>query len=275
MQLQRGFLRYDSIRDQYAIDYRQTLSILANELLLELLLDAREYLKGRLLDVGCGKRPYSLIYDRWVDFSIGTEVAFSPHGTHAADLICFAEYVPFPDRQFDTILCTEVLEHTQQPFQVMNELARLLKPGGHLILSVPFIYPIHEAPYDHWRFTAYGLAILCRDVGLELLCIQTKGGVVVTLFILAHNIVVRTMNVVSKLLRLNPPLYDRPMVRWLICQPQWWYLKMSRWLRKQLILKQGVNDRLNRLLRRNNALNEINQWMACGYLIVAHKPANE
>lgn len=277
MRVRRGFLIYDSAHDQYEIDYRQTLSILVNELLLESLLAARSYVKGRLLDVGCGKRPYALIYDRLVDTSIGTEVAFSPHGTHAADLICFAESLPFPDQQFDTILCTEVLEHTRQPFQVMHELARLLKPNGHLILSVPFIYPIHEAPYDHWRFTSHGLAVLCRDAGLELVQMTPKGGVAVTMLALVHNITVRAMNVVSKLLRFDPPLYHRPAVRWLICQPQWWYLKLSRRFRtllSQLDPHYGVGKQLSRLLRRNNALDEINQWLACGYLIVARKPMN-
>lgn len=276
MRAQRGFLVYDSVRDRYEIDYRQTMSILVNELLLELLLEARGYLKGRLLDVGCGKRPYALIYDRCVDTSIGTEVVFSPHGTSAADLICFAEDLPFPDQQFDTILCTEVLEHTRQPVQVMHEVARLLKPGGHLILSVPFIYPIHEAPHDYWRFTAHGLAALCRDAGLELLYVATKGGVVVTMLVLAHNIAVRAMNVASKLLRLDPPLYHRPSVRWLLCQPQWWYLKLSRRLRalfSRFDPQQGIAKRLSRLLYRNNALDEVNQWLACGYLMVARKPA--
>lgn len=277
MRVRRGFLIYDSAHDQYEIDYRRTLSILVNELLLESLLAARGYMRGRLLDVGCGKRPYALIYDRLVDTSIGTEVAFSPHGTHAADLICFAEALPFPDHQFDTILCTEVLEHTCQPFQAMRELARLLKPNGYLILSVPFIYPIHEAPHDHWSFTSHGLTVLCHDAGLELVQMTPKGGVAVTMLALVHNIAVRAMNVVSKLLRLDPPLYHCLAVRWLICQPQWWYLKLSRRIRAflpQLDPSHGIGQHLSRLLRRSDAVDEINQWLACGYLLVARKPIN-
>lgn len=145
----QGFLVYDEANQRYFIDYQQTLFIAANELLLELLLAAQPYMRGRLLDVGCGKRPYALIYERHVELSIGTEVQFSPYGTAAADLIGYAEELPFADASFDTILCTEVLEHTRHPFQVLTELARLLKPGGHLILSTPFIYPIHEALHDY------------------------------------------------------------------------------------------------------------------------------
>uniref|UniRef100_UPI00345D0282 methyltransferase domain-containing protein n=1 Tax=uncultured Chloroflexus sp. TaxID=214040 RepID=UPI00345D0282 len=111
MLVKRGFLIYDAELDDYRVDELSTLSILANELLLELILSARAYMKGRLLDVGCGKRPYSLIYDQLVAQSIGTEVVYSPHGVQAADLICLGEQLPFVDGAFDTVLCTEVLEH--------------------------------------------------------------------------------------------------------------------------------------------------------------------
>ncbi|GIV87330.1 MAG: type 11 methyltransferase [Chloroflexus sp.] len=273
MRLQQGFLVYDTKNDRYYIDYKKTLSIVVNELLLELLLKNRHYFKGKLLDLGCGKRPYTLIYNQQVDCSIGTEVSFSPHGINEADIVCLAEHVPFRNQQFDTILCTEVLEHTRQPFQVMQEISRLLKPGGHLVLSVPFIYPIHEAPHDHWRFTRYGLERICHESGLEVLRIYTKGGIFVTILILIHHVVVRAINLVSNILHLEPPLYDRPALRWFICQPQWWYLHISRWLRQQASdLLLPLNRTISYQLQRPQALDEVNEWMTCGYLVVARKP---
>jgi len=66
----------------------------------------------------------------------------------------------FQDESFDAIIIMEVLEHVPNPFQAASELCRLLKPGGRLILSVPYIFPLHDRPYDFFRFTKYGLANL-------------------------------------------------------------------------------------------------------------------
>jgi SAM-dependent methyltransferase len=171
----RGALRFDLQQQRYSFDEHESLAIVVGELTIKEILAARPYMKGRLLDVGCGKRPYALIYDSLVEQSVGTEVAFSPHGTLAADVINYAENLPFSDRSFDTILCTEVLEHTRRPQQVVQEFARVLKPGGYLLLTVPFIYPVHEAPHDYWRFTNYGLRAICEAAGLTPLYVHQKG----------------------------------------------------------------------------------------------------
>jgi SAM-dependent methyltransferase len=249
---QRGFLSYDSGRDRYWINWRETLSIVAGELLLHEILAARPYITGRLLDVGCGKRPYSLIYESLVDMSIGTEVAFSPHGTQAANIICFAERLPFAGSTFDTILCTEVLEHTAQPFEAMHEFARLLKPGGHLLLSVPFIYPIHEAPYDYWRFTSHALESLCCHSGFKVLYLHSKGGVATSLLVILLNIQLWALNSLSRLGQGKIQLRDVLAIRWLLDRVQraWLWLIDTKWSR-------FLTDPLNR--------------MAAGYFLVAEK----
>ena len=63
----------------------------------------------------------------------------------------------FKDNNFDLVLLLEVLEHVDQPFKAALEIHRVLKPNGHLIVSTPFTFGIHEAPFDYWRFTKYGL----------------------------------------------------------------------------------------------------------------------
>jgi SAM-dependent methyltransferase len=224
------------------------------EILLREILAARPFIKGNLLDIGCGKRPYSLVYDSLVENSVGTEVEFSPHGIVAADVICFGEALPFKPSCFDTVLCTEVLEHTKKPFQVINEVTRVLKPGGTLILSVPFIYPLHEAPNDYWRFTPHGLEIICNSLGLTPIYIRSKGGVGATIFSLGANLVVRLVNAISKLLRIhNPPLRDYKMIRWLIALPQWIYL----WISKRTDVPSAVK--------------ELDYWLSPGYIILASR----
>jgi len=66
----------------------------------------------------------------------------------------------FAERSFDAVIMIEVLEHVRQPQQAADEIFRLLKPGGRVILTTPFIFPIHDRPYDFFRFTKYGLAAL-------------------------------------------------------------------------------------------------------------------
>lgn len=239
------------------------------------ILAARSYLRGRLLGVGCGKRPYALIYESLVDTSIGTEVIFSPHGTSEADVICYAESLPFADGSFDTILCTEVLEHTREPFQVMREFARLLKPGGHVLLSVPFIYPIHEAPNDYWRFTIYGLEAVCRSAGLVPIYILTKGGPVAAMLSLCINIIIRGVNSFGKIIGTSRPLYEQRWLRWLLALPQWVYLWFSRAMRSsgQIRWLGGrVSERFSIDLQRPAWLYELNSWMTLGYVMLAQRP---
>ena len=67
------------------------------------------------------------------------------------------------DNSIDVIFCLEVLEHVQKPFKAVSEIYRVLKPRGIIIGSVPFVFPIHDEPYDYFRFTKYGLLDLFKD----------------------------------------------------------------------------------------------------------------
>lgn len=71
--------------------------------------------------------------------------------------------MPFPDNHFDSVFLIEVLEHVHNPHKAVSEIYRVLKPGGILVFSVPFIFPIHDRPHDYFRYTKYGLQLLLRD----------------------------------------------------------------------------------------------------------------
>jgi SAM-dependent methyltransferase len=71
--------------------------------------------------------------------------------------------VPLKSECADTIICTEVLEHLENPAACIKEIFRLLRPGGRAFVSVPFMYPVHADPYDFQRFTADGLRRLFQQ----------------------------------------------------------------------------------------------------------------
>ncbi len=80
------------------------------------------------------------------------------------------------DNLFDYVVCTEVLEHTLQPFDAVAEIYRILKLGGKLFLSVPFNFRIHGPQPDCWRFTEHGLRSILHDFDiLELYALETPG----------------------------------------------------------------------------------------------------
>lgn len=82
--------------------------------------------------------------------------------TYIADL-CENNESVIPSDKFDYIICTEVLEHTLQPFDAVNELERILKPGGMVFVSAPFNFRIHGPLPDCWRFTEHGLRALFKN----------------------------------------------------------------------------------------------------------------
>lgn len=153
--LKRGFLIKK--KGKIKINHKKTNAVLLNKLQVDLLLANRKYMKGYLLDAGCGEKPYSLIYDETVEKSIGCDVEYCIHDQTAVDVFATLDHLPFTDGMFDTVLCTSVLEHVAENTKAFTELTRILKKNEYLILSVPYLYPLHEAPYDFYRYTIYGI----------------------------------------------------------------------------------------------------------------------
>ena len=130
-------------------------------------------LKGRnrsgvLLDLGCGERPYKNEYDVYVKKSVGIDVPWSLHEKHHIDAFGKAEMLGFKNESFDVILFTSVLEHVENPSKALQEASRVLKNNGILILTVPFMVPLHEQPYDFYRFTPFSLEILLDEARFKV-----------------------------------------------------------------------------------------------------------
>lgn len=129
--------------------------------------------RGRLLDVGCGGRPYEAWLPggvRYFGLDTSASVASRP------DAWGTATELPFEDGPFDTILCTQVIEHLAEPAAALQEMARVLGHGGRLILTAPQAWFLHEEPFDFYRYTRFGLEHLCRKAGLEPVDVRSQGG---------------------------------------------------------------------------------------------------
>jgi SAM-dependent methyltransferase len=131
-----------------------------------------------ILEVGAKDAPYQHLFPNAIRGDISR--------TSELDTCLDAHHLPFPTAHFSTLLCTEVLEHCHDPQQVLNEFYRVLRPGGKLILTTRFIFPIHDAPHDYYRYTRYGLAHLCRQ--FTSVSIQEEAASVETLGVLLQRL---------------------------------------------------------------------------------------
>lgn len=113
----------------------------------------------RVLDVGCGLKPYHPLFAPYVAEYVGVDPVDNPH----ADLKGSVEDLPVADGSFDVVLCVQVLEHCTDPAAGVRELQRATAPGGRVLASTHGVMTYHPAPTDYWRWTHAGLAKLFTD----------------------------------------------------------------------------------------------------------------
>jgi len=150
-------------------------SFLARKNLKKIILKNRKYLKGNTLDVGCGEKPYEGMFPNVTKYC-GLDHPNSPARNLKADIRADACEMPISSDSYDSVICTEVIEHVPEPGKLLDECRRVLKDNGKLIISSPFIYGSHEIPNDYYRYSKYGLRYLVEKSGfkIEKLC-QTTG----------------------------------------------------------------------------------------------------
>jgi len=130
---------------------------------------AREIPQGStLLDAGAGECVYKKYFDHCKYFSTDYAVGDSDWDYSHIDFVCKLSEIPVPDENFDYILCTQALEHVYNPDEVLAELNRVLKKGGKLFLSAPFIHQEHQLPHDYYRYTKSGLRHLLEKNNFEI-----------------------------------------------------------------------------------------------------------
>lgn len=146
-----------------------------------------------VLDIGAGGSEYDKYFPKRITLDIDP--------LRRPDITADAHSLPFKDAEFEYILCTEVLEHLKEPSRAISEMDRVLKPGGKLILTTRFVYPIHDSPNDYWRFTKYGLEELFKE--WEVIECVAETEVFSTVAVLLQRIAFQTTLRLNKLVKLN------------------------------------------------------------------------
>lgn len=124
-------------------------------------------LQGRVLDAGCGSQPYRELIPA-TDY-LGMEIDTPrTRASFPADVYYDGMNFPWPDADFDGVLCSQVFEHVFNPPRFLAEVNRVLRPGGWLVLAVPFAWDEHEQPHDFARYSSFGLKAVLDTAGFEV-----------------------------------------------------------------------------------------------------------
>lgn len=125
------------------------------------------FVVGKTLDVGCGQKPYRDYFhcDEYVGLEVDTP---ENRANKKADCFYDGKTFPFAPGQFDSVIANEVLEHVFNPDEFLSELNRVLKRGGYLLITVPFVWDEHEQPYDFARYSSFGLTHLLEKHGFKV-----------------------------------------------------------------------------------------------------------
>ncbi|NCC52298.1 MAG: class I SAM-dependent methyltransferase [Spartobacteria bacterium] len=129
-----------------------------------------------LYDVGCGTKPFAAFLEGKVSQHVGVDIEDGFYDAQHIDLVGTAYHVPAEDGTADAILSSQVIEHLDDPRLFFQEANRLLKEGGLLFLSFPFLYSIHAAPHDYERFTHYSIRKILHNSGFQLLEARALSG---------------------------------------------------------------------------------------------------
>jgi SAM-dependent methyltransferase len=161
----------------------------------------RQYARGRFIDLGCGSAPFWYAVIGQVERYDGVDLwPRSDKATFAGDIQTLAMV---QDASYDSAICIEVLEHVPEPGRAVATIARILKPGGVVVISVPHLSRLHDLPHDYYRYTEYGLRYLLAQARLDVVSIRPKGGL---LTFLAHQLSTLLLVVAWSISPLKAPL---------------------------------------------------------------------
>lgn len=142
-----------------------------------------KYYKGTLVDLGCGTAPYKEFFLQFCDKYIGVDWSESIHEFKGDNLSNLNKKINLDSNLADTVISLSVMEHLYNPQIFLNESYRILKKDGTIILGVPWMWWIHEAPHDYYRYTPYGLKYMLKNAGFKEIEVIATSGFFTMLFI--------------------------------------------------------------------------------------------
>lgn len=151
-----------------------------------------QHARGTLVELGGGRMPYYHLYASKAAEVWCTDWPQTLHQTLHTDLFCDLD-APLPLRECcaDTLIAADVLEHLYRPQELLREMWRILRPGGVALVNTPFMYWVHEAPHDYFRFTQHAMARMAREAGFEPLQVDPIGGALCVLADIAGKLIQR------------------------------------------------------------------------------------
>lgn len=131
-----------------------------------------EHVHGDVLDFGAGQQKYRSLFAVRARSYTALDIDPQP----GIDIVGDVLEPPIPDASYDTVVSNQVMEHVRKPWVMVQQIARILRPGGRCILTAPFTAPFHAHPHDYFRFTEEGMRSLVEDAGLEVILCTKYGG---------------------------------------------------------------------------------------------------
>jgi SAM-dependent methyltransferase len=131
---------------------------------------------GIVYDLGCGVRPYEHDIKRYANSYVGVDWSNTLHGLRAEIVADLNQPLPIESSVANTVVSFQVLEHLREPQTMVNEAFRILRDNGRIFISVPFQWWVHEAPYDYFRYTCYGLEHILSKAGFVDIQVEAING---------------------------------------------------------------------------------------------------
>ena len=194
--------------------------------------------RGVIYDLGCGEKPYEPLFLQQAEKYIGVDWSNTPHLLKADIVADLNKPLSIESEVADVVVSISVLEHLCEPMTMLSESFRILKPGGSILLQVPWQWWIHEAPYDFYRYSPYGLNYLFEKAGFKEISVKPTAGYFSMMALKSNYFLLRMLKIpkfprailkglfipIWFITQVTAPLLDKLDRNWLLETQGYWVL---------------------------------------------------